>query len=81
MCCWLQFGHVIGLLLSSKECTCIDSNILRASFSSLARTLSFTPPIALLTKGSVSIVILSLKKTAIPSASKRPFIIWASDEY
>jgi hypothetical protein len=44
-------------------------------------TNSFTPPMALLTIGSVSMVRLSAMYTFMPSASRRPFVIIASDEY
>ena len=77
----LQFGQCIALPSSSIEYLLILSKICCACIASVDKTLSLTPPIALLTKGSVSIVILSLKKTAIPSDSNRPFIIWASAVY
>ena len=71
----LQFGQTIASPQSSKEWALIDFKSALAFISSLVSTFNFTPPIALLISGSVSIVILSLKKTSIPSASKRPFII------
>ena len=52
----LQLGQCIALPLSSTEYLLIVSKICCALKASLANTFSLTPPIALLTKGSVSIV-------------------------
>ncbi|WP_155807110.1 hypothetical protein [Gillisia marina] len=51
-----HIGHSISCPLSSKEYSLMLFKISKALSSSSRQTFSFTPPIAWLTKGSVSTV-------------------------